>query len=159
MEEIKRCLSNLNSIFKECDEIYRVTAKKMGIPDCAFWILYILRTDGSTLTQREICSALYEPKQTVNTALKKLVEDGYIELLADNDRRSRQLRLTEKGIGFAERTVDQVILRELSALSALSAEERALFFRLFRKYIGLLDENMRVLGDTRGNIAEGGGRP
>ena len=73
----KEYLSRLNNLFKENDEIYRNAAKRVGLPDCAFWIFYILREDsikkeGNILTQSEICSTMYLPKQTVNSAMKKL---------------------------------------------------------------------------------------
>lgn len=146
MEDMKNSLHKLNSIFKEGDEIYRMAAKRTGLPDCAFWILYTLRADGSDQTQSEICEALYQPKQTVNSALKKLEAEGYIALMAEGDRRSKRLRLTGKGLGLAEKTVDRVISRELKALSQLTAEEQKSFLRLYRKYIDLLGRNMQTLG-------------
>lgn len=43
----------------------------MGLSDCTFWILYALRENNARLTQSEICNFFYQPKQTVNSALKK----------------------------------------------------------------------------------------
>lgn len=38
-----RRFSEYNRILKETDELYRSAVKTMGLPDCAFWILYTLR--------------------------------------------------------------------------------------------------------------------
>lgn len=38
-------LSEYNRIIKENDEIYHNVAKSFGMPDCAFWILYMLREE------------------------------------------------------------------------------------------------------------------
>lgn len=145
MDHTSSCLSKFNSIIKENNEIYRNAAKLVGLGDCAFWILYALRSDGNTLTQKEICYATYQPKQTVNSALKKLKTDGYVELFSANDRRCKQVRLTEKGLSLAEKTVDKVILQEQNALSQLTLEEQEAFLCLFRKYTDLLNANIQTL--------------
>lgn len=141
-------LSKLNNIFKANDKIYRNVAKDLGLPDCAFWILYTLRDEGNITTQSEICSAIYLPKQTVNSAMKKLENDGYIQLLNTNDRRSKQVSLTPKGLALAETTVDRVIARETEALSGMTPDEKEAFLRLFCKYTDLLNVNMQALTDT-----------
>jgi len=146
MKEIHRCLLQLNSIFKENDEIYRCAAKTAGLSDCAFWILYSLREDGNSgLTQSELCHTIYLPKQTINSALKKLEGSGYLELTSADDHRSKQIRLTEKGIALADKTVDRVIGLEHNALSGLSRDEQQTFLKLFQKYTDLLKENMKEL--------------
>ena len=142
-------LSKLNNILKENDEIYRSVAKSSGLPDCAFWILYTLRDEGNITTQSQICSAIYLPKQTVNSAMKKLENDGYIRLLNTNDRRSKQVSLTPKGLALAETTVDKVIERETKTLSGMTPDEKETFLRLFRKYTDMLNVNMQALaGNT-----------
>ena len=85
-------LSEYNSIMKETDEIYREAAKAIGLSDCAFWILYVLREDCGAVTQSQICRTLYQAKQTVNSALKKMQQSGYIELCSSGDRRSKARR-------------------------------------------------------------------
>lgn len=141
----KEYLARFNNIFKANDKIYRNVAKNLGLPDCTFWILYTLRDEGNITTQSEICSAIYLPKQTVNSAMKKLENDGYIQLLNTNDRRSKQVSLTPKGLALAEKTVDRVIARETDALSGLSPDEKETFLRLFRKYADLLNVSMQTL--------------
>ena len=74
-------LYEYNTIIKENDELYRGVARTLGLPDCAFWILYALRESAQVLTQSEICNAMYQPKQTLNSPIKKREADGYIALL------------------------------------------------------------------------------
>ncbi len=143
MNTDREYLSRLNNIFKENDEIYRNIAKKYSLPDCAFWILYTLREEGGIVTQREICSTIYLPKQTVNSAMKKLESDGYIQLSETNDRRSKQVSLTQEGLALAQKTVDRVISQEMAALSGLTPEEKEAFLRLYRKYTDLLHANIK----------------
>ena len=133
-------LSIYNNIFKKNENIYRKFARTLGLSECSLWILYILRTEFAAPVQSEICTCLHQPKQSVNSALKKLESDGYIELAAGNDHRSKQVSLTESGIRFCEKTVDRVIEIECQALDSLSVEEQNLFFSLFQKYTDLLEK-------------------
>ena len=109
--------------------------------DCMIWILYILREDDRSVTQSDICNMMYMPKQTVNSSLKKMEAEGYIELLNINDKRSKQVCLTEKGVDLANNTVDIIISKENNALSKMDKEEQALFINLFKKYKDLLKES------------------
>lgn len=138
----RKMLWEYNTIFKENDEVYRCAAKTLGISDCSLWILYTLRTEQEAITQKEICEAFYYPKQTVNSALKKLENEGYIVLSEMTDRRSKQIDLTPKGVKLAEKTADKITEAELASLSGLTDTERETFIELFRKYTGLLKKNM-----------------
>ncbi len=145
MSETEELLSKYNGLLKENDELYRNAAKAMALSDCTFWILYSLRDSGTEITQSDLGTTLYLPKQTINSALKKLESDGFIELLAGNDRRSKRIRLTEKGTLLAEQTADHVISAELEALNGLTNRERETFIDLFQKYTVLLKQNMQQL--------------
>lgn len=138
-------LSEYNNIIKENDNLYRNLAKKLGLSECSFWILYTLRFEGCTLAQSDVCNYLFQPKQSINSALKKMESDGYIELVHGTDRRSKQISLTADGIRFCERTVDRVIALERSALHDLPEEEHKLFLSLFRKYTDILKEYMEEI--------------
>lgn len=141
-ENTKKNFWEYNTIFKENDELYRRAAKALDIPDCALWILYTLRTEREIITQKEICEAFYYPKQTVNSALKRLEVDGSIVLSEMEDRRSKRISLTEKGKKLAKKTADRLIKAELAAMSGLSEEEQERFIELFRKYTELLKNNL-----------------
>ena len=145
MSDAKKCLLEYNSIFKENDDLYRKIARELGMSECTFQIFYMLREQEETVTQSEICSALYQPKQTVNSALKKLEQEGYLRLIKQDDRRSKRIELTEKGRELAERTVDRVLLVEQKALAELTEEEQKAFIGLFRKYTKLLGNKMQEI--------------
>lgn len=142
MDEIKKYLSEFNNVSKENDDIYKGLAKKFGLPDCSFWIIYQLRSSGKAITQSEICNDFYAPKQTVSSAIQKLLCDGYIEFAESNDKRSKPIVLTKKGKALAKKTVDKVINAELLSITELTAKERDAFMSVFRKYTDLLKSNM-----------------
>ena len=140
-KHLSKKMLELNEIMKETDDLYRNLAKKFKMSDCMIWILYILREDDRSVTQSDIYNMMYMPKQTVNSSLKKMESEGYIELLNINDKRSKQVCLTEKGVDLANNTVDIIISKENNALSKMDKEEQALFINLFKKYKDLLKES------------------
>lgn len=125
------------------NDIYQGVAKRLGLSDCAFWILYCLRSTGSDITQADICYALDQSKQTINSAIKKLERDGYIELSAGSDRRRKIMRLTDKGMQLAHNTVDRVFAAWLEALSELADEEQDELISMFHSFTERLERNTR----------------
>ena len=136
----KRMLE-FNEVMKENNDLYSNLAKKFKMSDCMLWILYILREENKELTQSDICNMMCIPKQTVNSSLKKMEAEGYIELLNINDKRSKQVSFTEKGLDLANNTVDIIISKENNALSKMDEKEQELLINLLRKFNNLLKDS------------------
>lgn len=130
---------------KKLDDVYRSAAKSCGISECAFWILYTLRVEEKPFTQAEICEFLIEPKQTVNSALKKLEAEGYLTLSVGADQRSKRVCLTEKGERFVKAHVDRVPEAEAAALGAMTAAERDALICLTGRYRALFAQKLNCI--------------
>ena len=74
--EISRWLAKYNALSKESDNLYRGLVRELGGSECALWILYTLRAEKPPVTQKTICDILHAPKQTVNSAMRRLEADG-----------------------------------------------------------------------------------
>ena len=131
-------LLEYNTLLKDNDNIYRGAARRLGISDCALWILYSLRAECQPLTQKQLCLLMYLPKQTVNSALKAMEAEGTITLSAGDDRRTWVVSLTEKGEELARRTADWVVQAEEQAFRGMGREERERFLQDYRKFTSLL---------------------
>ena len=132
--EQRGALAAYNELYKEQDDLYRAAARGFGLSDCAFWVLYALREAERPMTQSDVCAAVYQPKQTVHSALKKLMGAGYLQLAEGRDRRSKYLVLTERGEALVRRTVDPVMAAETAAIDTLTEAERTQFLSLCRRY-------------------------
>ena len=142
MYTAKEVLVTFNATINGYEEIYRGVAKSFGLSDCAFWILYYIRQSEEKVTQKDICSFIYQPKQTVHSALKKLVKDGLIEVGDYNGKRHKYVVLTEKGEEFSRKTVDLVLAEEIAAFEDMDASERELSIKLLAKYSDSLSQRM-----------------
>ena len=142
MYTAKEVLVTFNATINGYEEIYRGVAKSFGLSDCAFWILYYIRQSEGKVTQKDICSFIYQPKQTVHSALKKMVEDGLIEVGDYNGKRHKYITLTEKGEAFSQKTVDLVLAEEIAIFEDMNASERELAMKLLAKYSDSLSQRM-----------------
>lgn len=123
-------------IYNENTLLYQRLARACGLPDCAFWLLYTLRSEEAPLTQTQLSEQLSLPKQTVNSALKKLVEAGVLRLeAADGNLKNKRVCLTEAGEAFLRRTVDRVFGVESAAAARLTEEERSALVALSQKLL------------------------
>ena len=141
-------LVEFNRICKENNEIYHGVTRALGLTDCAFWILYTLRESEGEYTQRDLCAVLCEPKQMVNSALKKLEQEGLLELRPMSDKRSKRVHLTVRGRHLASQTVDLVLEAEYDSIGELSAKEQSNLLYLYKKYTRLLAFHMGKLTEA-----------
>ena len=132
-----------NAAMKHVDDVYRRAVRQYGLSECAFWILYTLRVE-RPYTQAGLCEFLHEPKQTVNSALKKLEAEGYLSLSAGDDQRSKRVCLTEKGEQLARTCADRVAEAEARAIGSMSPDDRAALIRLTELYGTLLGEQLQT---------------
>ena len=89
------------------------------------------------ITQSDVCTVLYQPKQTVNSALKKLESEGYITLTPAGAH-TKNISLTKSGTKLCEQTVDKVIEAECAALGNMTDEESENMTALMKLYSVLL---------------------
>ena len=131
MKALSTRLFALNEAWKENANIYRQMAKQMNLTDMAMWALYTLRVEPGEMTQSRMCEFLHEPKQTINSALKKMEADGLITLQSGSNRRTKTIHLTAAGEALARETADQ-------ALAQFSEEEADQLFSLLRRLNALM---------------------
>ena len=137
-------LTELNQRYREMNEFYGSYAKHCGWADSVMWILYSLWESEKPYTQAELCKSWMYSKQTVNSALKQLKEKGMIQLKAKpNDRKSKQIFLTQEGRRAAEEKIVPLVQAEQRALQKMESEEREEYLRLMRKYVALTGKEIQ----------------
>lgn len=143
-------ISRFNQIFKETDDIYRHAARRAGLPECTFWILYSLRAEKRPLTQHDLVLLAQQPKQTVNTALKKMEADGWIAQTDDpQDRRRKRIRLTAAGLRAAQSTADHTLEAEEAAFAEFAPEEAEMLLHLLHTFNLRLRRQINLTGEKR----------
>lgn len=142
-DHVQRQIIQFNRIFKRYDDIYRRAARKFDMPELALWILYVLREEPEC-TQKDLVDLLLQSKQSVHSALKSLIKDGYVELeRSEDNHRSKHIHLTEAGTALAEATADKIVRAENIAFLSLTDSERETILGLFERLTSALQKEMQ----------------
>ena len=111
-------------------------------------------TEEAPITQSDICVALSQPRQTVNSSLKKLEREGLLALSGEGGRHGKPVSLTPQGLELAEKTVDRVIESEQKALLDLSPDEQKQLLDAMRRYNAMLNTRMHDILFAQEDIHE-----
>lgn len=111
MQPQDNALKRLNYLLGETEALYHDLAFQMGLSDSAMRILYALCDIGEPCLLRRLCRCSGLSKQTVNSALRKLEQQGILYLEAVGAR-TKQVHLTPQGRELARRTVVPVMEME-----------------------------------------------
>lgn len=124
----------LNRILNENDMLYNNYAHYCGLSASSLWILYILHENNEIYMQNDISKMICLPKQTVNSAIAKLIKKGYIELEhIEATRNGKAVKLTKEGKIFAKKIIIPLTEAEESSFSSMSKTEIDTFFELLNK--------------------------
>lgn len=140
-------LSEFNRAHKRLNVLYHNYAKKAGMSDAAFWLMYSLYEKGGPCTQTELCEAWFFAPQTINSALKSLEKQGLIALeLVPNSRKNKQFFFTEEGEKLVKEKIAPLVLAEEQSFLRLDEQERNTLLTITKKHINVLEEEInRIL--------------
>ena len=140
-------IRRINYLMTEIDALYHQAAVKMGLSDSVACVLYtIYEAKGSCLLS-EIYKKTGVSKQTINSALRKLEQEGIL-YLEPSGARSKRVCLTEAGLRVADATAGRLIRLENSIFDEWPAED-------VQQYLGLME---RYLQAFRCKLPELGGQ-
>ncbi|MCI9336875.1 MAG: winged helix-turn-helix transcriptional regulator [Lachnospiraceae bacterium] len=137
-------MRRFNHLVSETDAVYHEAALRMGMSDSTMQILYILCDKGGHCPLREILALSGVSKQTINSALRKLEEEGTV-YLEGMDGKKKRVCLTEKGRELAERTVVKLIEIENGILDSWPRAHVEQYLELTQKYLTALREKTKML--------------
>lgn len=79
-----------SEISNRYNALYRSTVAHFGFSECQFKILYRLYIEKSAVTQNRLADDFCLSKQTVNSAVMKLVDDGLVSLVKGAEAKKQQ---------------------------------------------------------------------
>lgn len=124
----------MNAIMAGTDALYHEAARRLGISDADFYILYVLVEAKGSIPQRDIYKESGMARSTVNSAIKKLEKKGILTL-ESLDGRSTVVRITYRGRRLSRDTVEKVIEIENKIYDAWTEEEKQTAIKLNRDFM------------------------
>jgi len=144
----KEQLELVNQQLKEMAGIYRKAISRREIFENEFWIWYTLVMIDGEHSQQEICKMWSLSKQTVNTIIMHMVQNGFATLeVVPGTRNKKIILLTEKGITYGNEIVMPIASAEQKAFERLDESDRAAFIGVLKKYNELLRDEIDETAD------------
>lgn len=133
MEHLYQQIREINQLTNENDLIYHKIARRYGLSDSVFWLLYIIFNSNEPSSQSALCEQWHYSKQTIQSAIAALVNRKLILLRkVEGSRNRKHIVLTKQGEAFCQRVICEVNAIEREAYSGLTDEQRARFLNAFR---------------------------
>lgn len=126
-------LARINAAIRKTDEAYDIAAKKVGLSQSSFDILYTLRSIGEGCSQKDLSQASCTGKQTINSAIHRLQRNGILRLESGFGR-TTLVYLTDKGKKMVRTRIDPVISAETAAAKSLPAQDQDALAKAFEDY-------------------------
>ena len=126
-------LHTFNALYRQLDHLFHETAIRCGLSDAGFILMYGLYVEPGPRRLQEMSELSGMPKQTVHSALRKLMQRDFI--IQDE---ARCFALTPAGKAFAQVHIRPFAQAEASFLDSLSPEHRTLLFSLMAQYTAAL---------------------
>lgn len=127
-------IHKINYLTAEMNALYHQASLKIGLADSVMCVLYAIHDNGESCLLSDIYKQSGISKQTVNSAIRKLEDDGII-YLEQFKGKSKIVLLTEKGKQYVTETVARLVEAETNALEMWSGEEIAVYISLMEKYV------------------------
>lgn len=129
-------------VWGQANGIYSSWAASKGINYYLFFVLYAL--DGQeAMTQKKICTCTGLTKQTVNSVIRSLKEEGYVELVPGlEDRREKRVTLTKKGTAYSSELITSLREMERRALEIMGSDRAQQMVENITLYNTLLEKEM-----------------
>lgn len=126
------------------DGLYYDVAKKMGVNISKLTLFYALQMYGS-VSQKQLCEEWLIPKTTVNTVVKKSLEDGDIEFKKVDGSKEKLIVLTEAGNINATNLLKDLYRAENRALQLTIDKYSDEFIEVLAFYTKQLDEEFKAI--------------
>ncbi len=140
---IREQVKQLKDSWRPIDKVYEEYAKSIGMSNTSFNVLWTILFN-ENCTQNEICKHTWVPKQTVNAAITDFYKNGLVVLEElPEDRRTKAVKLTEKGKEYAQKAVCHIRNAEYVAMEQFTEQERELLIGLFKRYADTCLETVR----------------
>ena len=134
----------INHIISEMESLYHQVSLKMGISDSVSIVLYTIHVTEGICLLSNIYKKSGISKQTVNSAIRRLEDEGIL-YLEQHTGRSKKIILTEMGNEYINKTVAKLYEAEVQAFESWTKEEINTYVNLMEKYKDCFREKINAL--------------
>lgn len=150
-------IRRFNYFLSETNSAYHEAAVKLGVSDSVIQVLYAVCDQGDGCLLKQIVKLTGVSKQTLNSALRKMEEEGLL-YLQQADAKKKTVHLTEKGRELADRSARLVWNMEDDIFNAWSKEDREKYLELTERFLREFRKKTALLSVSTENAGKRGKR-
>ena len=139
-------LRHINGMLSEISSIYEKLLLAKNVPEGVFIVMSSILDLGEGCLQKEISEISYLNKKTVNSTIKKLQKDEFIELKAGKYP-NMHIYLTQKGRDYMMNNIIPIIEVESKALELMPSSEFETLVESYKKYIDNFRAHVEMFAD------------
>lgn len=139
-------LRHINGMLSEISSIYEKLLSSKNVPEGVFIVMSSILDLGEGCLQKEISEISYLNKKTVNSTIKKLQKENFIDLKAGKYP-NMHIYLTDKGREYMQNNIIPIIEVESKALELMPMNEFETLVESYRKYIDNFREHVDMFSD------------
>ena len=141
---ISKAMHRYNHLCSEIDALYHSMSLRLGLSDSAMIVLYTLCSIGNSCPLQDIRRLSGLPKQTVNSAIRKLEAQGEISLEQATPK-SKNICLTKAGEQLAGQTAKRIMQAENELFAAWPQEDVQKYLELTERFLRDLQKKAEQL--------------
>ena len=135
--------TEFDRLYREMQALYHEAAVAVGLSDSGLTVMYAICELGEGCRQKDICQRCSSPKQTIHSAVRKLVEAGLVRTESGKGH-ELHLYLTPEGAALADRIVMLLVCAvKYKVPDIVPNEERTEAVREIRHYVSTLRKTLR----------------
>jgi DNA-binding MarR family transcriptional regulator len=138
---ISQKVKSLNNMLCNIDNAYQMLLQSKNLSDSDYAILFAILELGEGCLQKDISSASYISKKTINTTIKKFERDGLIELRAGKYP-NMHIYFTQNGQKYIEENIIPLIDFENKFMEDIPDKEFEHMAELYLKYIKIFKQKV-----------------
>ena len=145
----KQPLHRYNHLVSEIEAVYHEISLRLGVSDSTMIVLYTICDQGGSCLLQDICRYSGLSRQTLNSALRRMEEQGLLYLMPV-DQKSKRACLTKTGDALAQRTALRLMQAENAIFSSWAPEDVERYLELTGRFLqGLREKARELAGDAR----------
>lgn len=149
MTDYKDKIRQLMIALNKLEGLYYSASKQCGIKENTLIFLYAL-DDGKMHSQKQICEEWLIPKTTINTIVKECIQNGYIQLIAEEGSKEKIIALTEKGTAFTREIMMDLSLAEQYAFEKTVEDFSSDFVQAMERFAEQLEYAISKYSEKEG---------
>lgn len=134
-------LRHINSMLSEISNIYQKLLLVKNVPESVFIVMSSVLELGEGCLQKDIAEKSYINKKTVNSTIKKLQKEEYIELKAGKYP-NMHIYLTDLGRKYVQESILPIIELEKTVVEDMSEQDFEVLTDSYKKYIDTFREHV-----------------